>query len=211
MMMCFSSPRAASVITPIKSPWWELSSMLYLGGGLGPILVPIAQTRKSPNVTLMQLPAAVFAAHPKINLYHHQLTPPSAEMISSTLPHSWYGPSVCIVSAPGAVGWWCCVWRHGTMSEGNFVERRRLHRGAICTSSKHLHGGWRWNCGWWYSTSFRRGEIATSHQPNECKWQLCVCVSFLLLVRSFRDFVPTNGGLIPSWLEKPTSVHSTGQ
>ena len=35
--------------------------------------------------------------------------------------------------------------------------------------------------------------------------------TFLLLVRSCRDFVPTNGGLIPSWLEEPTSVHSTGQ
>jgi len=30
-------------------------------------------------------------------------------------------------------------------------------------------------------------------------------------VRSCRDFVPMNGGLIPSWLEEPTSVHSTGQ
>ena len=30
-------------------------------------------------------------------------------------------------------------------------------------------------------------------------------------MRSCRDFVPTNGGLIPSWLEEPTSVHSTGQ
>ena len=57
---------------------------------------------------------------------------------------------------------------------------------------------------------FRRGEIATSHQSNECNRELCVCVSFLLLVRSCRDFVPTNGGLIPSWLEEPTSVHSTG-
>ena len=30
-------------------------------------------------------------------------------------------------------------------------------------------------------------------------------------MRSCRDFVPTNGELIPSWLEEPTSVHSTGQ
>jgi len=60
---------------------------------------------------------------------------------------------------------------------------------------------------------FCRGEIAASHQPNECNWKLCVCVcvSFLLLVRSCRDFAPTNGGLIPSWSEEPTSVHSTGQ
>ena len=59
---------------------------------------------------------------------------------------------------------------------------------------------------------FCRGEIATSLQPNECNRKLCVCVSFLLLVRSCRDFVPMNaGGIIPSWLEEPTSVHSTGQ
>ncbi len=42
---------------------------------------------------------------------------------------------------------------------------------------------------------FCRGEIATSLQPNKCNRKLCVCVSFLLLVRSCRDFVPTNGGL----------------
>ena len=41
---------------------------------------------------------------------------------------------------------------------------------------------------------FWRGEIATSHQPSECNWRLCVSVSFLLLVRSCRDFVPMNGG-----------------
>jgi hypothetical protein len=57
---------------------------------------------------------------------------------------------------------------------------------------------------------FWRGEIAT-HQPSECNLRLCVCVTFLLLARSCRDFVPSNGGLIPSWLEEPTSVHSTGQ
>ena len=58
---------------------------------------------------------------------------------------------------------------------------------------------------------FRRGEIATSHQSNECNWKLCVCVYFLLLVQSCQDFVPMNGELIQSWLEEPTSVHSTGQ
>ncbi len=59
--------------------------------------------------------------------------------------------------------------------------------------------------------SICRGEIATSHQQNECNWKLFVCVSFFLLVQSFRDFVSMHGGLIPSWLEEATSVRSTGQ
>ena len=33
---------------------------------------------------------------------------------------------------------------------------------------------------------FRRGEIATSHQPNECNCRLCVCVSFLLCSNEWR-------------------------
>ena len=74
-----------------------------------------------------------------------------------------------------------------------------------------IHGIWRWNWDWWTPQVFGRGEIATSHQPNECNWKLCVCVSFFLLVQSCRDFVQTNGGPIPSWLEEPTWVHSTGQ
>jgi len=43
-----------------------------------------------------------FCRPPKINLYLHQLTLPSAE--TKPLIGPWYGPSVRIVSAPGVVG-----------------------------------------------------------------------------------------------------------
>jgi len=70
-----------------------------------------------------------FCRPPKINLYHHQLTPPSAEMIPLT--RSWYGPSVhvsfqCQVwLVDGAVS-----WQHGTMFAGNFVQAKTVAWGG---------------------------------------------------------------------------------
>ncbi len=49
------------------------------------------------------------------NSQRHQPTPPGAETIPSII--SWFELSVGMVSAPGVVSWWRCVWRHNTMSD----------------------------------------------------------------------------------------------
>jgi hypothetical protein len=73
------------------------------------------QTRHSPIVTLLLLAASVFAVSSTKKSQHHQPTPPSAETIPSIC--SWFELSVGMVSAPGVVGWWRCVWRRNTISD----------------------------------------------------------------------------------------------
>ena len=71
----------------------------YLGYGLGPIFDP--QPAILPSVPHVAASYS-FCHQPTKKSYHHQLTPPGAEMISLNCP--WCGLSIDIVSAPGEVG-----------------------------------------------------------------------------------------------------------
>ncbi len=69
----------------------------------------------------------------------HQPTLPGAETIP--LISSWFELSVGMVSAPGVVSWWHCVWWHNTMSD--WLQKRLDCWGLVFPPTStfcHRHG-----------------------------------------------------------------------
>ncbi len=98
-------------ITLIESPWWELSNG---------ILVDVWVWNLTSNQLVSHCDPAIASSISFCCVLHknsqcHQSTPPDAETIPSI--SLLFELSVGMVSVPGVVGWWCCVWWHNTMSD----------------------------------------------------------------------------------------------
>ena len=95
-------------MTPIESHWRELSNG---------ILVDIGVQNLTPNHPCPLQNTGIAASDsfwpsPPRNSYCPQFG--SACPITIPLIHSWYGPLVGIVSAPGGAGWWRCEFLRRT-------------------------------------------------------------------------------------------------
>ncbi len=112
-------------ITPIESPWSELSNGILVDVWVW-TLTP-NQLFSPPDPAIASSISFCYALHN--NSQPHQPTPPGTETIPSI--SSWFELSVGMVSAPGVVGWWCCVWGHNTMPD-------RLQKGWIGGGYFHL-------------------------------------------------------------------------
>jgi hypothetical protein len=97
-------------ITPMKSPWWELSNGILVDVWVWNLTSNQLVSHQDPAIASS---ISFCCVHHKIS-QHHQPTLPGAETIPSI--SSWFEVSAGMVSAPGVVGWWRCVWRHNTMS-----------------------------------------------------------------------------------------------
>jgi hypothetical protein len=109
----------------MESPWSELSNG---------ILVDVWVWNLTPNQLFCPPDPAIASSISfwyvlRYNSQRHQPTLPGAETIPSI--SSWFELSVGMVSAPGVVGWWHCVWRHNTMPN-------RLQNGWIGGGYFHL-------------------------------------------------------------------------
>ncbi len=129
-------------ITPMESPWWELSNG---------ILVDIWVWNLTSNQLVSHRDPAIASSISFCWVLHknsqrHQQTLPGAETIPSI--SSWFEVSVGMVSAPGVVGWWHCVWRHNTMSDrhqegwidgGYFHLLQAPFGAAVAKNIVHMH------------------------------------------------------------------------
>ncbi len=108
------------------------------------------------------------------NSQHHQPTPPSAETIPSI--SSWFEVSVGMVSAPGVVGWWRCVWWHNTMPDrlqkgwigGGFFHLLQAPFGAAL-AKKHRPCGLSWS-----GVATGVAQAPYWSLPSQ-QWQRCQC------------------------------------
>ncbi len=95
----------------MERPWSELSNG---------ILVDVWVWNSTSNQLVSPPDPAIASSISFCYVLHnnsqcHQPTPPGAETIPSIC--SWFELSVGMVSAPGVVGWWRCVWQHNTMPD----------------------------------------------------------------------------------------------
>ncbi len=147
------------------------------------------QTRHSPIVTLLSLAASVFAVSSTKKSQRHQSTPPGAETIPSIC--SWFELSVGMVSAPGVVGWWRCVWQRNTMSDqlqkgwigGGYLHLLQALFGAAVAKKHRPHAPS------WSSVAAGAAQAPYWSLPLQ-QWQRCQC-NVLMMHRTLNSLINT--------------------
>ncbi len=172
-------------ITPIKSPWSELSNG---------ILVDVWVWNLTPNQLFCSPDLAIASSISfwyvvRNNSQRHQPTPPGTETIPSI--SSWFELSVGMVSVPGVVGWWHCVWWHNTMPNrlqngwigGGYFHLLQAPFGAA-VAKKHKP----------YAPSWSGVAAGAAQVPNwlvpSQKWQRCQC-NALIMHRTLNSLINT--------------------
>ncbi len=161
--------------TNMESPWSELSNG---------ILVDIWIWNLTPNQTFSHRDPTIassfsFCCVLRKKLQRHQPTPPGAETIPSIC--SWFELSFGMVSVPGVVGWWCCVWRRNPMSNrlkkgwigGGYFHLLQAPFGATGAKKHRLHAPS------WSSVTASAAQAPYWSLPLQ-QWRRCQCDALMM-------------------------------
>ncbi len=159
----------------MKSPWWELSNGILVDVWVWNLTSNQLVSHRDPAIAS----SISFCCVLHKNSQRHQPTLPGAETIPSI--SSWFELSVDMVSAPGVVGWWCCVWRHNTMSDrrqegwidGGYFHLLQAPFGAAMAKKHRLHAPS------WCSDTADAAQAPYWLLPLQ-QWQRCQCDALMM-------------------------------